>query len=142
MYLVLSLAFNQTKFFKEVFGQRACYIVYDSDSSVYLESFSCKHILINRKSKDFSYEVNYTEPFEYQLRHELLNFRNRNLSQMCSTYYETLRWLNSLDFTPKLVLQELGGYVANKALYDWSLSKAEVRHYFVEPSFLRASCFI
>lgn len=138
MYVVLSLALNQTRFFHYVFGAHAVYIVFDSDSVKFLKKNGCTYKVVNiRELKEATGE----QAFGDQIKHEMLNFKNRDLLRLTSTYYNVINCLDELDFRPRLVLQEFGGYVANRALYDWTLSQSEVDHFFIEPSFFRGQLF-
>lgn len=142
MYIVVSLALNQTIFFAEIFQSNALYIACDSDSKNLLKSKGYQYVLINRSDSSYTVDSSVISKVQLQVSHELLNFRNRSESQLLELYTNILDILDSLKIQPKAVVQELGGYVINKAIFDWVAKQESVSHYFIEPSFFNGEFFM
>lgn len=140
-YLISCLAINQTEFFfKAFYHQDVCFIVYDSLSVNFLKKNEAKFIFFSRKFCD----ENLSEFSQFDITkfvaHEMLNFSNRSELELNKLYQHIVSYLNSMNMNEIIVIQELGGFVVNKAIFDYAHHNG-LTHYFIEPSFFKGYLF-
>jgi hypothetical protein len=142
-FLISSLALNQTKFFcSSLSSYNLYFIVYDTLSVGYLRSKGIQYLYISRKNHKVisNPSSNFNSDIGKFVSHEIINFNNRDEKKLYELYDLVLFSLNQLKFKDVNVIQELGGYVVNKAVYDFARNNS-FDHYFIEPSFFKGQLF-
>jgi hypothetical protein len=140
-YLISCLALNQTEFFFKAFNNHdVCFIVYDSLSVEFLKQRNANFIFFSRKLSHECLTENKQVDINKFVAHEMLNFSNRSEHDLKSLYHYVISYLSSKNMKDLIVIQELGGFVVNKAIFDYACQHS-FSHYFIEPSFFKGYLF-
>lgn len=140
-YLVSSLAFNQTLFFYKAFiNYDVHFVVYDSLSVDFLRHNNAEFSFFSRKVTNKAFLENNQIDISKFVAHEMLNFNNRSEFELKNLYYHIITSLSSKNKSNLIVVQELGGFVVNKAIFDYAVNHS-FSHYFIEPSFFKGYLF-